>query len=90
MKIQRTKSTFICSNQDWTRIQSKPSSCFSLFFNSKRKKTTHTDFIKNKTDKQTETQHVEEESIFMVTDEIDILTETAFDQELGNYHGFCN
>lgn len=32
---QRTKSPFIFSNQDWTRVQNKQSSYFLLFFNSK-------------------------------------------------------
>lgn len=35
-------------------------------------------------------KHVEEESIFMVPDEIDILMETSLDWELGNHPAFCN
>lgn len=79
-KKQRTKSPFIFSNQDWTRVKSKQSSYFLLFFNSK--------WLKKKL--VSEKNHVEEESIFMVTDEIDILMETPLAWELGNHPGFCN
>ena len=52
------------------------------FFNSNKIKKPLTSFKKK--------SHVAEESIFMVTDETDVLMETACDQELGNHSGFCN
>lgn len=72
---------------DWNINQAKL--VFFSFLIQKEKNHTHWFHKKQNNKQKTETQHVEE-SIFMVTDEIDILTETAFDQKLGNYPGFCN